>query len=246
MLLVFLIRDIKTYNKKPISKLMSSMNLNNVKFTFREPCGNNLVLMDDKKIAARIAGYNNGVAFVNKTLQPGEIFLLEILDVFDGWNGNVRIGLTQFGTNLERSGVPKQALPDIIYEAPSWVYGAVESSELFIKNNVPNNLRSKNLSIYNDSIETCYGSYPKNLLRRYKTDGDRDGFIGSRVGIFYIPFNERYADLYLILNSVVIGPLAHDIPYNRKLLHVIVDVYGATKQVKIIDLPCSEYLFMFN
>lgn len=49
------------------------------------------------------------------------------------------------------------------------------------------------------------------------------------------------AEMHFIINGEDQGPCTKDIPYKEGALHAVVDVYGTTKQVKIIQLYGSKY-----
>lgn len=57
-----------------------------------------------------------------------------------------------------------------------------------------------------------------------------------------VPHDNDKAQMHFIINGVDHGPCVSDIPYKDTALHAVVDVYGTTKQVKIIQLYESEYL----
>lgn len=44
------------------------------------------------------------------------------------------------------------------------------------------------------------------------------------------------ADMHFIINGEDHGVCVTDIPYKQKPLHAVVDVYGTTKQVRIVQL----------
>lgn len=46
--------------------------------------------------------------------------------------------------------------------------------------------------------------------------------------------------MHFIINGVDQGPCVKNIPFRNGALHAVVDVYGTTKQVKIIQLYGSE------
>lgn len=46
--------------------------------------------------------------------------------------------------------------------------------------------------------------------------------------------------MHFIINGVDQGPCVRNIPFRNGALHAVVDVYGTTKQVKIIQLYGSE------
>lgn len=60
--------------------------------------------------------------------------------------------------------------------------------------------------------------------------------IGSRIGVMYVPTSAREADMHFIINGEDQGACTRNIPFASAPLHVVVDVYGATKQVRIIQL----------
>ena len=63
--------------------------------------------------------------------------------------------------------------------------------------------------------------------------------VGSRIGIVYVIKNKR-AEMHFIINGEDQGPYAKDIPYEDGPLHAVIDVYGTTKQVRIIQLYGGE------
>lgn len=52
----------------------------------------------------------------------------------------------------------------------------------------------------------------------------------------YIPVDDKEAEMHYIINGVDMGTCAKHIPYKNTPLHVVVDVYGTTKKVRIIQL----------
>lgn len=58
---------------------------------------------------------------------------------------------------------------------------------------------------------------------------------GSRIGIVFVVKN-KMAEMHFIINGDDQGPCAKDIPYEDGHLYAVVDVYGTTKQVRIIQL----------
>lgn len=61
---------------------------------------------------------------------------------------------------------------------------------------------------------------------------------GSRIGLFFIPTKKdpNLAEMHFIINGEDQGACTNNIPYKDGSLHAVVDVYGTTKQVKIIQL----------
>lgn len=50
------------------------------------------------------------------------------------------------------------------------------------------------------------------------------------------PDTNDLAEMHFIINGEDQGPCTTDIPYKKGALHAVVDVYGTTKQVKIVQL----------
>jgi len=61
--------------------------------------GSNIVLGEDNTIAHRKASFAHGLVFSEHSLRPGEVFLVEITQTEIGWNGHLRLGLTQLDPN---------------------------------------------------------------------------------------------------------------------------------------------------
>ena len=66
---------------------------------------------------------------------------------------------------------------------------------------------------------------------------------GSRIGIMYVIENDN-ANMHFIINGEDQGPCARGIPYDKGPLFAVVDVYGTSKQVRIVQLyggqSCSQ------
>lgn len=63
------------------------------KIRFHSKCyGTNIILSEDRTVAHRKASYANGLAFSEKPLKLGEMFLLEINKNERGWSGYMRLG----------------------------------------------------------------------------------------------------------------------------------------------------------
>ena len=63
--------------------------------------------------------------------------------------------------------------------------------------------------------------------------------VGSRIGIVFTVKNNK-AQMHFIINGEDQGPCAKDINYEQGPLYAVVDVYGTTKQVRIIQLYGGE------
>lgn len=103
-------------------------------------------------------------------------------------------------------------------------------------------------SIY---VRTPRGMFPKRLLRPTVVDvnGSADcnpGILltdkGSRIGVVFVPTeaDKTKAEMHFIINGIDRGPCTKDIPIDKTPLHVVIDVYGTTKQIRIIQLYGSK------
>lgn len=88
-------------------------------------------------------------------------------------------------------------------------------------------------------------------------DGDNDILptdVGSRIGITYLVKDNNMAEMHFIVNGEPQGPCAKGIPVSADApIYAVVDVYGTTKQVRIIPLyavgtlqnMCREAILQF-
>lgn len=60
--------------------------------------------------------------------------------------------------------------------------------------------------------------------------------VGSRVGVLYLPCGQNMAIMHFIINGEFVVPLSRTIPYNDGPIRAVIDVYGATKRVRIIQV----------
>ncbi|KAG1681673.1 Neuralized-like protein 2 [Nymphon striatum] len=81
---------------------------------------------------------------------------------------------------------------------------------------------SSDLNMESESDRKCSG----NIL---PTD------VGSRIGITYV-VRGRYAEMHFICNGEDQSQCVTQIPYNNEPLWVVVDIYGTTKKVRIVQL----------
>lgn len=97
-------------------------------------------------------------------------------------------------------------------------------------------------------IRTSRGIIPRNILKPVSRDGTGTDFLatdrGSRIGVLFVPTMQdpNKAEMHFIINGQDQGPCTKDIPFKEGALHAVVDVYGTTKQVRVIQLYGSEYI----
>lgn len=66
---------------------------------------------------------------------------------------------------------------------------------------------------------------------------------GSRIGMMFIPSQENpdeEAELHFIINGRDQGACTKHIPYKKQDLYAVIDVYGTTKEVRIIQVYDSK------
>ncbi|XP_076061085.1 neuralized-like protein 2 isoform X2 [Oratosquilla oratoria] len=103
--------------------------------------------------------------------------------------------------------------------------------------------------MFGDHLQTSRGLVPKCALQPApyvftspsgrKITLKRDNILptdeGSRIGVIYIPKGEL-AEMHYIINGEDQGAFTKKLPYKEAPLFVVVDVYGTTKQVRIVQL----------
>lgn len=58
----------------------------------------------------------------------------------------------------------------------------------------------------------------------------------------YVPTSDYEADMHFIINGEDQGPCVKRIPFMDAPLHVVVDVYGATTKVRIVQLYGGKWV----
>lgn len=91
-------------------------------------------------------------------------------------------------------------------------------------------------------VRTSRGVVPRRTLKPNTPFGTSSDMLpsdtGSRIGMIYVqnPADENKAEMHFIVNGEDQGPCTKDIPYKESELYAVIDIYGTTKQVKIIQI----------
>ncbi len=227
--------------------------------------GENIKLLDDNMVAHRESSFAHAISFSEKPLCPREIFLIEIEKNERGWSGHLRIGLTQHDPSVKFE-LPQYALPDLANMGKSWILAVTKSANRVIEDTI---LLEEGLeltpyiSILGDGEYVCTskGVFKRSLLRPLppitamdtdyassdssssEVNSDATSIlptdVGSRIGIMYVIKNDQ-AQMHFIINGEDQGPCVKNIPYKDGPLYAVVDVYGTTKRVRIIQLYGGE------
>ncbi|XP_044264245.1 neuralized-like protein 2 [Tribolium madens] len=236
----------KSHSKPSHSKAPEDLSKSRSAITRFHPYhGENIVLTEDNTVAYRRKSFHNGLTFSERPLAPGEIFLVEIEANEGGWSGHMRLGLTQLSPLMisqDGGTMPPYALPDLVEsynKGTSWIYGISKAhNKAFEYYRIMNVEKPKYAFADSDMFRTRFGNVPMSLLRpsRPNKDDILPTDVGSRIGVMYIPTDSYEADMHYIINGEDQGVCVKHIPYMNAPLYVVVDVYGTTKKVRIVQL----------
>uniref|UniRef100_A0A0A9W379 Neuralized-like protein 2 n=2 Tax=Lygus hesperus TaxID=30085 RepID=A0A0A9W379_LYGHE len=210
---------------------------------FHSSHGENIILRENNTVAYRKASFANALTFSEKPLLPGEIFLVEIEKNERGWSGYMRLGLTQVDPAMivsYRGYLPRYALPDLNNMCTSWIY-AITKNNVYEFETVGLNPKAFSLGYHlgdEHSIHTPRGTIPRGALRPSAGSSEEilPTDVGSRIGVVYLPRKRDMAEMHFIVNGQDQGPCSTSIPYQEGPLYAVVDVYGTTKQVRVVQL----------
>lgn len=160
----------------------------------------------------------------------------------------MRLGLSLIDPADIRNELPQYAIPNLVKSGNSWIFGIAKCRNIWdtfedvvgtgYGEGIP--LREKKLITDGVNVQTSRGIIPFNVLKP-NTMGRSQNILptetGSRIGVMYVPqTGSDKAEMHLIINGEDQGVCGKDIPYKAGPLRAVVDVYGTTKQVRIVQL----------
>lgn len=223
---------------------------------FHENHGKNIWLKEEGMVARRSQSFAHALTFSSQPLRNREIFLLEIEENERGWSGHLRIGLTQLDPS-SKFPLPQYALPDLANMGRTWTMAVTKTKNgiavpeddetLAVDMDLPP--PAKLLSPDGEYIKTSQGRLRKNVLqssRKGKQDELLPTDVGSRIGVLFSENGNNRADMHFIINGEDGGCYARNIPFKNAPIYAVVDVYGTTKQVRIVQLNIGKAYTLFQ
>lgn len=245
---------------------LSSSQTNDSQLCFHTHHGVNIELRADRTVAHRRSSFANSIVFSERPLRPNEVLLLEIDRNENGWSGHMRLGLTQVDPNLQPPlpmyALPDLNLIGrswvfAITRSNNWVYDGI-NGEMALPGTehaappgpeLPSvahptailemfNIRFLEETADDDVVSTSVQRISNNGFFSIGDDGTYPlpTDVGSRIGVYYRVTGESSAQMHLIINGIDQGPSAFNIPLSESPLYAVVDVYGTTKQVRIVPV----------
>ncbi|KAL1130151.1 hypothetical protein AAG570_013089 [Ranatra chinensis] len=154
----------------------------------------------------------------------------------------MRLGLTRLDPHDGTDYLPQYALPDLVNSYTSWIYAITKTQNRAYELGRVGGSTSRERRHYlgdEATVRTVRGPVPRSALRPPSpTPNILPTDVGSRIGVVYVPAprSPATAEMHFIINGEDQGPCTDDIPYRDGPLYAVVDVYGATKQVRIVQL----------
>uniref|UniRef100_A0A1I8H0W9 Neuralized-like protein 2 n=2 Tax=Macrostomum lignano TaxID=282301 RepID=A0A1I8H0W9_9PLAT len=217
---------------------------------FHQRHGRFIRLSNGGQTATRTRSFAHGLTFSAEPLRAGELFLIEVTQTESGWSGDLRVGITQVRPDAMPR-LPKFAVPDLSSRfGRSYVrtVGGVASSASSSSAASPGAAAASSsspsplLRRRGNLVQSPCGlvHYP-NLVPRHTLKRGTDTDKGARIGVYFMPEQGQGRDaepdlarLHLVVNGVDMGPDEQPFPYKDRDHFAVVDVYGKTKQVRII------------
>ncbi|VDN50310.1 unnamed protein product [Dracunculus medinensis] len=200
---------------------------------FHQNHSENISLLDDRRSALRRESFEKGLVFSERPLLPYEPFFVAIERIEGGWNGHLRLGLSHLDPNeqslLQFREYNSKCVISLLFgfwrnPANAWMVAILASSIPCIRQISDNFQASTHLSML-FPLDSPPSSYPPMFL---PTD------VGSVIGVYYEPVDFHQARLHILLNNNDLEPKVFvplDVP-----LYAVVDVYGITKQVRVVPV----------
>ncbi|KAF0300694.1 Neuralized-like protein 2 [Amphibalanus amphitrite] len=193
---------------------------------FHRHHGSNIILCDDNTAAYRKASFANAITFSQRALTE------------PGWSGHLRLGLTQLNPDTGFP-LPSYGLPDLVSLRGSWLVAVNKPPDVPAPAaaGAPRAGRPPAPAGHPAYLRTAFKTVPRAALRAPAGSGVLPTDVGSRLGVMYVPrAGGELADMHLIVNGDDQGAVEKEIPLRGAPLHAVVDVYGSTKLIRIVQL----------
>ncbi|XP_063429110.1 fibrinogen gamma-B chain-like [Mytilus trossulus] len=228
--------DFKAYVERAHCELVSEGIIAIPGTRFHANHGEYINLLDENTVAFHRHWDGSAYTFSEKKLQPGEIFLFEIEKNDHDYSAGLTVGLAQLNP------CDKFKLPSYMYSS-DYVHNFGRFWLRYVSFTESNKPYQSVLGNDPHVVHTPMGSFNRSLLSNGKWNSQNNigdsvsqpVGVGSRIGIMY-NIVENSAEMHLIINGEDQGPRVRNIPYTNGSLHVMLDVYAKTQQVRIIQL----------